>query len=486
MKFDLFSEPVKKASTKQQELSTEENTLKVVDATELAKESYTEYSRYVAEGRSYPQVIDGAKSSYRRAIYGMYRGQGQKKMKVAELSAFALPYHPHPTSVSGVIVQLGESGNKLKLMDTQGNWGDSSRGVEASADRYIEGRLSDLAQKLFCDSIEYAEMVPGEIDKPEPKALPAYIPLCFINGSSGIPSGLPTLNIPPLDILGMFDYYIDVLSHKDLNYVPRKVPFPNLEIDILSKKEEWNTIMKTGKGSLKLAPRIDIDKNNIITITSLPETKNADHIRKIIEKEILLDKVDLRDESSKEIRYVIEKVPHKQVDMKEIYKRLYTKLQSSATYNMAFFDSDKIYVPCSFHKVVKESIKYLIDTHTHRITIQLEQNRLKLKVLEIIEDMKQKNKFKEIFQLDTEKALDYICNQYRVDKDTANKVLQKPISYLTREHLKELEDLRDLIRSLEKDNSDMYEFLCKKYKALKKEVAKVVKDKFKPTVFVNN
>lgn len=40
MKFDLFSEPVKKASTKQQELSTEENTLKVVDATELAKESY--------------------------------------------------------------------------------------------------------------------------------------------------------------------------------------------------------------------------------------------------------------------------------------------------------------------------------------------------------------------------------------------------------------------------------------------------------------
>ena len=32
----------------------------------------------------------------------------------------------------------------------------------------------------------------------------------------------------------------------------------------------------------------------------------------------------------------------------------------------------------------------------------------------------------------------------------------------------------------------MYEFSCTKYKALKKEVAKVVKDKFKPTVFVNN
>ena len=486
MKFDLFSEPVKETANKKRDVDTEDSTLKAIDATELAKNSYTEYSKYVSCGRAYPQVIDGAKSSYRRAIYGMYKGQGQKKMKVAELSAFALPYHPHPTSVSGVIIQLGEAGNKLKLMDTQGNWGDSSRGVEASADRYIEGRLSDLAQKLFCDSIEYAEMVPGEIDKPEPKALPAYIPLCFINGSSGIPSGLPTLNIPPIDILGMFDYYIDVLSHKDLNYVPRKVPMPNLEIDVLSKKEDWDTIIKTGKGSLKIAPRMEIDKNNVITITSLPETKSADHIRKIIEKEILLDKVDFRDESAKEIRYVIEKVPHKQVDMKDLYNRLYTKLQSSVTYNMAFFDSEKIYVPCSFHKVVKESIKYLVATHTNRTTIQLEQNRLRLKVLEIIEDMKKKNNFKEIFLLDNEKAIDYICNRYKVDKDIASKVLQKPLSYLTKEHLKELEDLKNLIASLEKDNSDMYEFLCTRYKALKKEVAKVVKDKFKPTVFVNN
>ena len=153
MKLDLFSEPVREAVSNKRDIDTEDSTLKAVDATELAKNSYTEYSKYVSCGRAYPQVIDGAKSSYRRAIYGMYKGQGQKKMKVAELSAFALPYHPHPTSVSGVIIQLGEAGNKLKLMDTQGNWGDSSRGVEASADRYIEGRLSDLAQKLFCDIV---------------------------------------------------------------------------------------------------------------------------------------------------------------------------------------------------------------------------------------------------------------------------------------------------------------------------------------------
>lgn len=476
MKLDLFS------TTQNSQVNIKEDS-SVVDATELAKINYTDYSKYVAQGRSYNSIYDGAKSSYRRAIYGMYKGQSQKKMKVAELAALALPYHPHPTSVSGVIVQLGEAGNKLKLMDTQGNWGDSTRGVEASADRYIEGRLSTLAQHLLCDSIEYAEMVPGEIDKPEPKALPTLLPLCFINGSSGIPSGLPTLNVPTLNINDMIDYYIDVLKHKDVDYRPAKVPNPNLEIDILSNKEDWKQVMLTGKGSIRTAPRMTID-NNVITITGLPKTKNCDHIRKIIEKEILLDKVDLRDESTKEIKYVVEKVPHKQCNMQELYKRLYTKLQSSETYNMAFFDEDKIYVPCSFHKVVKANIQYLIETHQNRIRIQLQQLNVKLKVLQIIEDMKKKNKFKELFDLNTEEALDYIQKTYKVEEEISTKVLQKPLSYLTKEHQQEIIDLTNDIKSLETDQNDIYEFLITKYRNIKRELNQVIKDKFKPTVFV--
>lgn len=458
--------------------------LDTIDATELAKNNYTDYSKYVAQGRSYPSLYDGAKSSYRRAIYGMYLNKTSKKVKVAELAAHALPYHPHPTSVSGVIIQLGDGGNKLKLMETQGNWGDSSRGIEASAERYIEGKLSALAEHMFCDSIEYAEMIPGEIDKPEPKALPALLPLCFINGSSGIPSGLPTLNVPTLDIMGMIDYYLEILAAKDLDYKPKKYPKPNLEIDILSSIEDWNNVMNTGKGSIRTAPRMTIDSMNVITITGLPKTKSVDHIRKIIEKEILLDKIDLRDESAEEIKFVIEKVPHKQCDMKEIFKRLYTKLQSSETYNMAFFDEEKIYVPCSFNKVVRTNLQYLIDTHQNRIAKELEQLRIRLRVLEIIEEMKKGNALKGLFDLDYNSALEYIQSKYKADKDIASKVLQKPLSYLTKEHGQEIIDLQEDIKSLEADKNDIYDFLTRKYKALKKELNPVVRNKFAPTTFV--
>ena len=74
-----------------------------IDACELAKNNYTEYSKYVASGRAYPRITDGAKSAYKRAIYGMYQNKTTKTVKVAELAAHALPYHPHPSSVAGVI-----------------------------------------------------------------------------------------------------------------------------------------------------------------------------------------------------------------------------------------------------------------------------------------------------------------------------------------------------------------------------------------------
>ena len=454
-----------------------------IDALELVKKNYSEYSVYVSQGRAYPSLLDGLKTSYRRALYGMHENRSNKIVKVAELAAHALPYHPHPTSVAGVIIQMGESGNKLKMMDTQGNWGDSSKGIEASAERYIGGKLSQLAEDLLLDSVEYANFIKGEIDKDEPEALPALLPYCFINGMSGIPSGLPTLNIPTLDIIGMIDYYLEILENKDLTYKPKKYPKPNLEIDIISPKVDWENILETGKGALRTAPVMSIE-GNVITITGLPAGKTVDHVHKIIDKEILLDKIDLRDESAEDLCIIVEKVIHKQCDMKEIYKRLYTKLQSNSTFNMAFYDKDKIYVPCSFNKVVRSNLQYVIDTHKNRIAKEIYDLEDKLAVLEIIETIKLKNYTKKFIELDYEGAIEFLCCTFKCSRVQASKVLQKPISYLTKEHAQEIIDLENAIAELKNDQSDIFEFLAKKYKDLRKKINAATKNKFKPTKFV--
>ena len=444
------------------------------DALELARENYKEYSIYVGSGRAYPCILDGAKSSYKRSIYGMWKTAPRSIVKVAELAAYALPYHPHPKSISGVIVQLGENGNKFKFLKTQGNFGDSSKNVQASADRYIGGMLSDLSIELLCDSMQYCNYITGEIDKPEPEALPTLIPLAFINGMQGIPSGLPRLNIPCLDIPGMFDYYLDILKAKDLNYVPKKLPIPNVGVNILSSKSEWEEVLKTGKGTIRLAPEIVIDKDGVITITALPSSKSVEHVRKIIEKEILLDKVDIRDESTYDTRIVVEKVYKKQCDMKEIYNRLYKKLQTTETYNLAFFDQNHIYVPCSFDKVVKSNLNYLIQTHTNRLKHQIKDNEEKLQVLEIIEKLKQTNNWKDIFDLSYQDACKYLENIFNCNNDVSQNVLRKPISYLTKEHNKEINDLKKLIDELKADQSDIFEMLTKKYRSVKSKIIKEI------------
>lgn len=441
------------------------------DALEIAKSGYTNLSKYVAQGRAYNSIFDGMKTVYKRAIYGMYKNNKNKVTKVAELAAHALPYHPHPTSVSGVIVQLGEAGNKLKLMETQGNWGNSKLGVQASADRYIGGYLSPLAEALLCDSVEYCKFEKGEIERDEPVALPALLPLCFINGSSGIPSGLPTLNVPTINIDEMIDYYIQVLKKKDLNYKPKNFPNPNYDCDIISEPEAWIQVMETGKGSIKLAPKMRWEDSSIV-IDEMPGSKNAESVRKILDKEFLADKIDIRDESTNVTRVVVEKVPYKQVDMEEIYQRLYNKLQANENCNMAFFDSDKIYVPCGFHTVVKANLQYVIETHKNRLSHQIEDLKLKLLVLEIIEKLKKGDNIKKLVDFSYEDAIKYIIEKYQTTRDIGAKVLQKPLSYLTKEHLQEILDLQSEIKLLEEDDRDIYEFLIKKYKELKKLIAK--------------
>ena len=74
--------------------------------------------------------------------------------------------------------------------------------------------------------------------------------------------------------------------------------------------------------------------------------------------------------------------------------------------------------------------------------------------------------------------------KYKVDKNIASKVFQKPLSYLTKEHSQELEDLRKNIAELENDDKDIYEFLLKKYKNLKAEIGKINKGRFLETKFI--
>ena len=198
----------------------------------------------------------------------------------------------------------------------------------------------------------------------------------------------------------------------------------------------------------------NLKKDGTIVITALPSTKDVDSVRKVIEKEILLDKIDLRDESTYTTRIVIEKVYKKQCDMTELYNRLYKKLQASENYNFAFYDENSIYVPCSFDNVVKANL---------------------LLVLQIIESLKKTNNWKDIFDLSYDNAIKYLSTKFKAcTVEIAKEVFRKPMSYLTKAHDQEIIDLTNLIAELKTDKSDIFEMLAKKYKTIKTKVLKEI------------
>ena len=82
------------------------------------------------------------------------------------------------------------------------------------------------------------------------------------------------------------------------------------------------------------------------------------------------------------------------------------------------------------------------------------------------------NNWKAIFDLTYDDACYFLVNTFACSVDTAQAVLMKPISYLTKEHQQEITDLQDIINELENDQSDIFEMLAKKYKAVKQKLLK--------------
>ena len=103
-------------------------------------------------------------------------------------------YHPHGDAAIGdALVNIGQKGF---LVETQGNWGDSTTGDKAAAPRYIESKLSDISiDTVFNkDVTNYQKSYDGR--NKEPIILPAKLPLLLMQGAEGIAVGLSTKILP--------------------------------------------------------------------------------------------------------------------------------------------------------------------------------------------------------------------------------------------------------------------------------------------------
>ncbi|MCF7815579.1 MAG: DNA gyrase subunit A [Candidatus Pacebacteria bacterium] len=357
------------------------------DITSEMRTSYIDYAMTVITQRALPDVRDGLKPVHRRVLYSMRLNgltSGARFKKSATVVGDVLgSFHPHgDASVYEAMVKLAQGfTTRYPLVLGQGNFG-SIDGDSAAAYRYTEAKMSKIAEELLRDlekdTVNWKPNYDGT--KKEPEVLPAAVPNLLLTGTLGIAVGMAT-NIPPhnlREVAKAVEHLIDTpdASTNDLLQFVKGPDFPMGGIAFNQK--DIAHAYANGRGGVVVRGEAEIveDKkgNFSIIITSIPYRVNkSDMIIKIAD--LVRDKKiegirDLRDESTSDIRVVVElkSGAQPQTVLNKLYK--HTQLEDSFHYNMVAL-VDGVPQTLSLKAILQEYIKHRVEVVRRRTQFDL-------------------------------------------------------------------------------------------------------------------
>jgi DNA gyrase subunit A len=322
-----------------------------VDITREMKESYISYAMSVITSRALPDVRDGLKPVHRRILYAMHElgltASAKTKKSATVVGDVLGKYHPHgDMAVYDSMVGMAQDFSyRYPLIIGQGNFG-SIDGDPAAAHRYTEAKMSRVSMELLRDlEKDTVDFRPNyDATRKEPSVLPAAVPNLLLNGTLGIAVGMAT-NIPPHHLGEVVDATLHLIENKDattedlLEFI-KGPDFPTG--GIVYGSTDMKHAYSTGRGGVVTRGEAEIVEQKSgqaqIIITSIPYRVNkADLIMSIAElvQEKKLEGVKgLRDESTKDIRIVIDLkngvFPQKVLNY--LYK--HTQLESTFHFNL--------------------------------------------------------------------------------------------------------------------------------------------------------
>ena len=320
------------------------------DITEEMRRAYLDYAMSVITSRALPDVRDGLKPVQRRILFAMF-GMGLKSSVKTRKSAAVVgetlaKYHPHGNvAVYEAMVKMAQDfAIRYPLVVSQGNFG-SVDGDPPAAERYTEAKMSRYAEKMLEDiEKDTVSFVPNyENTLEEPTVLPARAPNVLLNGTLGIAVGMAT-DIPPHNLNEVSDALVHLIEHPDattedlLTYIKGPdFPLGAVAYDRRAIAQAYTT----GRGGVVVRGEVEVVEDSrgaSLIITSIPYRVNK---ARLIEKigDLVRDKKlegirDLRDESTDDIRIVVElksnAQPHRIQNV--LYK--HTQLEETYHYNL--------------------------------------------------------------------------------------------------------------------------------------------------------
>ena len=476
-----------------------------------AERAYLEYAMSVVKGRALPAVQDGQKPVQRRILFAMKDMglvHGAKPVKSARVVGEILgKYHPHgDSSAYEAMVRMAQDFTlRYPLIDGVGNFG-SRDGDGAAAMRYTEARLTPLAELLLSEinqgTVDFVPNYDGAFD--EPVSLPARLPMVLLNGASGIAVGMAT-EIPSHNLNEVTQAAVALLKKPSLQLTDLMdfILAPDFAGGghIITPTKDLQHIYETGKGSLRVRARYQIDKMARgqwrVIVSELPPNTSAAKILAEIEeqtnpkpkagkkqlnqdqlntKKLMLDLIEkVRDESDSEhpVRLVFEPKSSR-IEPEHFVNTLMaqTSLEGNVSVNLVMMGMDNRPAQKNLKTILQEWLDYRVATVTRRLQHRLNMVEKRIHILDgrMIAFLHIDEIIRVIRESDEPKQ--DLIRQFGLTEIQANDILEIRLRQLARlegvklkSELNELREEQGSLKNLLSDEDEKKKLIIKEMKA---------------------
>ena len=364
-------------------------------------ERYLTYALSTIMHRALPDARDGLKPVHRRILWAMRRLRLTPTggfLKSAKISGDTMgDFHPHgDAAIYDAMARLAQDFNmRYPLVDGQGNFGNID-GDDPAASRYTEARTTALTEALMEGidetSVDFRPNYDGRLE--EPVVLPAGFPNLLANGASGIAVGMAT-NIPPHNLDELIQGCHLLLKNPEASTADlvKVIPGPDFPTGgvLVEPADSILDAYETGRGSFRTRAKWQVEDLGRgtwqIVVTEIPfQVAKSKLIEKLAEV-ILLKKVpllaDVRDESAKDIRIVLEPRA-RNVDPEVLMGTLFknSDLESRFSLNMNVLIDGRVPRVCGLRELLRAFLDHRREVLRRRSEHRIEKIDHRLEVLE--------------------------------------------------------------------------------------------------------
>ena len=433
---------------------------------DLVKElgqNFIEYAVAVNTDRAIPDAKSGLKPVAKRILYGTFdQGFSSSKphVKCANIVGNVMAdWHPHgDSSIYGALVRLAQPWTmRYPLIDFHGSMGNQD-GDGPAAYRYTEARLAKLTEDGLLPGIKKSnvDFIPNYSEnKDEPVTLPALFPNLLCNPNTGIGVAM-ACNWLPHNLGEVAQAINDYIEGKEPS-----IPGPDFPTggQVINAKEV-PAMIKSGRGSVKLRGRYNLEGNNIV-FYEIPYGVATENLMTQIGAAADEGKINgiknIRNESNRKgFRLVIEY--EKTASVGSIINLLFkeTDLQTSISYNQVAL-IDKTPTELGLKDCIKIYVDHNVDCISRETQFDINKTNDKLNIanglLKALEDID--NIIALIKKSESAAAAKIaLCNKYGFNEPQAKAIVDMRLGKLAGlERIELQQEKADLEKTLEELNA---------------------------------